>query len=304
MWKDLFEQYLDVEGADGAMSSITVKNYQCGLRMYLRFCDETGVDVVQADKSDIKMYRKWSIRAGKSRATIYYRLVVVRRFYEALIWSGQRQNNPALGIKAPRADRAREDQIQFMTLEQMKAVIKSTCNTLAGARDKVAIVLMGVHGMRSGEVRSMNVRDLEWANKRVLVSGKSGERYIYLRDDVLMMIRRYLSLRKRGGVTSDALLCNHQHGSVGTSLSRFGLSQAIDRAYVRAGVPFSGQHVLRHSAATIALSNGATVEQVQAMLGHKSLDTTSVYVHAIDRERNNPSQFIDVSLEEPDFAHE
>jgi site-specific recombinase XerD len=57
------------------------------------------------------------------------------------------------------------------------------------------------------------------------------------------------------------------------------VSAIVARAIARAGVetPFRGAHVLRHSAATEMLRQGATLQQVGAVLRHRYLDTTALY---------------------------
>jgi integrase/recombinase XerD len=53
---------------------------------------------------------------------------------------------------------------------------------------------------------------------------------------------------------------------------------------------------LRHTSATLALASGASLEQVREMLGHTNLAVTSIYVHAVNREANDPAQLIGVDL--------
>jgi len=57
------------------------------------------------------------------------------------------------------------------------------------------------------------------------------------------------------------------------------VSAIVARAIARSGVeaPFRGAHVLRHSAATGMLRQGATLQQVGAVLRHQYLDTTAHY---------------------------
>lgn len=51
-------------------------------------------------------------------------------------------------------------------------------------------------------------------------------------------------------------------------------------------------HSLRHTAATLAIRNGATLEQVQSMMGHSNIATTSVYLHDIERFTNPAERYI------------
>ena len=46
-------------------------------------------------------------------------------------------------------------------------------------------------------------------------------------------------------------------------------------------------HSLRHTAATLNLLNGATLEETQQLLGHASITTTQIYAHALERANNN-----------------
>ena len=57
---------------------------------------------------------------------------------------------------------------------------------------------------------------------------------------------------------------------------------AMRRAYARAEFPSecTGTHILRHTAATSMLSNGATLKQIPDVLGHRCIDTTMVHTKA------------------------
>ena len=46
-------------------------------------------------------------------------------------------------------------------------------------------------------------------------------------------------------------------------------------------------HSLRHTAATLMLVNGASITETQQILGHKNINTTMIYSHALDRAKNN-----------------
>jgi len=52
---------------------------------------------------------------------------------------------------------------------------------------------------------------------------------------------------------------------------------AIRRAFERAGLPWSGTHILRHTAATRMVQGGASLKEVADVLGHRSIDTTLIY---------------------------
>ncbi len=52
---------------------------------------------------------------------------------------------------------------------------------------------------------------------------------------------------------------------------------AVRRAYTRAGLAWSGTHILRHTAATRMLQGGASIKAIADVLRHRSIDTTMIY---------------------------
>jgi site-specific recombinase XerD len=52
-------------------------------------------------------------------------------------------------------------------------------------------------------------------------------------------------------------------------------------------------HSLRHTCATLALKNGATIQEVQMLLRHKSLNTTTIYAHNLDRISSDTEYIVD-----------
>lgn len=69
-------------------------------------------------------------------------------------------------------------------------------------------------------------------------------------------------------------------GCVGNSID-----VAFARAVERAGIPKCRLHDLRHTAATLALKNGANLKEVQEFLGHSNISTTAnIYAH-VDMEQ-------------------
>ena len=55
-------------------------------------------------------------------------------------------------------------------------------------------------------------------------------------------------------------------------------------------------HSLRHTAATLALKNGASLDEVQQLLGHKNINITMVYLHTLERVNNTSSDRITAAI--------
>jgi integrase/recombinase XerD len=128
------------------------------------------------------------------------------------------------------------------------------------------------------------------------VNGKTGQRWVYIRQDAYQWLQQYLAAREEAGIHSEHLVCAHHGPWKGHKYARNSFEQLVNRLFKQAGINHSGVHCLRHTAATLAIENGSPIEQVRALLGHASLLTTSIYVHALNKRENNPAALIPVTL--------
>jgi site-specific recombinase XerD len=149
--------------------------------------------------------------------------------------------------------------------------------TAVGLRDRAAILLLARLGLRAGDILQMDVRDIDWTHATIHVSGKSRcEAKLPLTQEVGDAILEYLR-KGRPPVQGTRLFVRML--APWAPLQTSSVSGMVARAIARAGVeaPFRGAHVLRHSAATEMLRQGATLQQVGAVLRHRYLDTTAHY---------------------------
>jgi integrase/recombinase XerD len=144
-------------------------------------------------------------------------------------------------------------------------------------RDRAVLLLLARLGLRASEVAQLKVADIDWRHGSLTVCGKG---------------RRQASLPLPQEV-GDAIVLYLQHGrpslrvqEVFTSalapfrpLSRAAVTHIVRSALRRAGVkaPVNGAHLLRHSAATAMLRQGASLAGVGAVLRHRSTSTTAHY---------------------------
>jgi site-specific recombinase XerD len=149
--------------------------------------------------------------------------------------------------------------------------------TAVGLRDRAAVLLLARLGLRAGDIVKMDLSDFDWVSASVRVSGKSHyEVKLPITQEVGESILEYLR-RGRPPVQDSRLFVRML--APWKPLKVSAVSAIVERAIARAGVeaPFRGAHVLRHSAATEMLRQGATLEQVGTVLRHRYLDTTAHY---------------------------
>jgi len=255
-----------------------------------------------ATTTDVKAYRQALVSEGYKSASIAHKLVVLRRFYQAAVSSGLRADNPVAGVRPPRNKRAAED-LGFLSevdLAMLFRVVPKS-SEVKDLRDRAMLALMGLHGLRTVEIKRSNVEDLkEGETPALLVHGKNRDRVVYLRPDVVEALTSYL--KARGLVATDsegiplfAAVGNHAGGR---RISRRGLRKVVD-AYLRKAElkrPGLSNHALRHTSATLAYKYTQDLRAVQEMLGHADPKTTGRYAHVVDRAQNNPAAAVPVSL--------
>jgi integrase len=145
-----------------------------------------------------------------------------------------------------------------------------------GVMDRAWFLLMLHGGLRTGEVRRLRLGDLELDARRVRVEQSKGlkDRIVYLSQPALEALGAYLALRGPAN-TEHVFLFRHVPLTVTYCLERL-------HTYGRRCGLDATPHQLRHSCATLLLNAGAPVLAVQALLGHKFVDTTLGYARLYD----------------------
>jgi site-specific recombinase XerD len=150
--------------------------------------------------------------------------------------------------------------------------------TAIGARDRAVLLLLSRLGLRAGDVANLRWHDVDWHHATIEVTGKSQRAVrLPLPQDVGDALLRHLS-NASGAVRSDHVFLSSAP-PLGRALGSSGISCLATRAITRAGVkaPARGAHVMRHSAATSLLADGASLQSIGVLLRHRLLDTTTVY---------------------------
>jgi len=241
-------------------------------------------DALEALGTDPRLYRAESIRTfilsrtkGRSRSSAKEVTSVMRMFLRHLIAEGKCRTG--LDDAVPRLAMWRLSALpRYLPAVDIERVI-AACEreTAVGLRDRAAILLLARLGLRAGDIVKMDLSDFDWVSASVRVSGKSHyEVKLPITQEVGEAILEYLR-RGRPPVQDSRLFVRVL--APWKSLKVSSVSAIVERAIARAGVeaPFRGAHVLRHSAATEMLRQGATLEQVGTVLRHQYLDTTAHY---------------------------
>ncbi len=178
-------------------------------------------------------------------------------------------------------------EVDFLNRAESEALLRAPDQTSwVGRRDYCLLLVALQTGMRSSEIialRHADVRLDDGAHVRCHGKGRK-ERSIPLRRDSVAALDAWF--KERGGEPCDPVFPN-QRGRPLTHDS-FAYLLARNLAAARSGCPSLGSkrvtpHTLRHSAAMDLLHNGVDRATIALWLGHESVETTYIYLHA-DRE--------------------
>ncbi len=164
----------------------------------------------------------------------------------------------------------------FISSEDVQRIIDAADpTTRSGRRDRAMLLLMARLGLRAGDVAALAMSDIDWEDATVAVKGKARRTCrLPLPQDVGDAILAWLE-NGRPRHDSDYVFLT-LYAPV-RPLDHSAPSAMAARAAKRAGVPVTGSHVLRHSAATTLLNQGTSLPAIGALLRHAILDTTKVY---------------------------
>jgi site-specific recombinase XerD len=296
-----------VDVANGEASKDTIHTYRNEVELWVAWCIEQGFDPATVTSTHVKRYRQAMIEAGYKPGTIRWKLIIVRRFYDAAMNAGLRPDNPAAGVKSPRMRYATED-FKYLCdeeLDKFLSVVPDPNQATGGEkvrrlRNFLMLDMMALHGLRTIEVRRANVEDLTAKGEHValLARGKIRDRVVYLRPDTAEHLREYLRLR--GEVAADAdgtplfsTSIRHRH-----RLTRECIRAHTVKFLQRAGLkrPGISNHALRHTAATLGYLHTGDLRAVQELLGHADPRMTARYTHVVDMAKKNPALFIPVKV--------
>ena len=275
----------------------TRDTYRKALRQYVAWLDGEGVELDQTTKAHVMAYKR-HLQDTRSANTCYSYLVAVRSLY---VWLNGRTGYPnvAEGIKAKRP---RQTSKGALSISQARDLITAPAEGEQGLRDYAMVTLMLRRGLRTIEVSRANVEDMraEYGVMVLYVQGKkrtAKDDFIVLGDECERAIRAYL--KERGSVRpGEPLFAATGNRNRGGRMTTRSISRIAKQAMREQGIdaPHLTAHSLRHTAVTLALVGGATVQEVQAMARHANIDTTLIYAHNLDRAKAVAEHRIDAVL--------
>lgn len=269
----------------------TIAGYRDTFRLLLRFASEqTGKAPTKltVDDLDCTLIGNFLMHvetercnSARSRNT---RLAAIRSFFRFVAMTEPAYMLHCQKILAMPGKRYVRRTVEFLSRAEMEALLAAPdLSVWAGRRDHVVLMVALQTGLRASEIVGLRCCDVViGTGAYIRCEGKGRkQRCTPLRKETVKVLKAWL--KERGGADSDPLFPTNR----GTRMSRDALEGIVRRHALSASrscPSLAGKrvspHVLRHSTAMDLLHHGVDQTVIALWLGHESVETTQVYVHA------------------------
>lgn len=265
----------------------TVQTYSRAIKQFFVYTGENSI--ARPQREDIVAYRDY-LKLEHKPTTVQSYLAAVKLFFQ---WTEREGLYPNVADRVKGAKLDTEHKKDYLTSKQTLKLLEGIDRTsLKGLRDYAILSLMVTTGLRTISIVRANIADIRTAGDAVALyyQGKGHEEkadYVKLAEPVEEAIRAYL--RARGATDGkEPLFASIAHRNGGGRMTTRSISRVAKENLIAAGLNSDRltAHSLRHTAATLNLLNGGTVEETQQLLGHANINTTLIYSHALERAKN------------------
>ena len=262
----------------------TLAMHRRALAQFHTFLEARGADGLRPQPADLVAWITTRLEAQISRTTIRGQLCVLRTFYSYVKQFGH-GGGTALELLPEMICEAAAEQHYLTVAECRRLLDVFDSADPIGQRNRMMVALLWSTGLRTAELCALKWRDLDLEDASLLVRrGKNRrQRLVFLNDGVLADLRRYREIsRPQGGPTP---VLTAMRGSVWPERRRLSITAGAVCAVFQTHAPKAGLEcpvcpkTMRHTFATHMYERGASVADIQEMMGHSTDTETCIYIH-------------------------
>lgn len=291
VWEDndtiIIQKYFLAKAVQG-LSPRSLAFYKSVLSV---FFNTVGKHVKDISVDDVRLYIAHKKVQGCTDKTLNNIRRTLSSFYSWCAEEDLVETNPMRKVKMIKEKFKPEKALTELQMEEIR-------NLQLTLRERAIIEFLYATGCRISEATALNIHDINFEAGSVEVLGKGNKtRMVYLTPRALVSLKNYLNSRSD---ECEALFVHDPEGSGGIAkylyrdkeigrISPDGIRGLFKKWSKKLGYRIH-PHLLRKTVATAALKNGMPIEQVQKMLGHKDITTTTIYAQTVDSEVQSAHQ--------------
>ena len=274
--KEHFEDYLRHKWRLNHKLS-TLQGSFTSVRLFLEFYGKSGKrELAEMERADLEAFIEHAQDRGLRISTVRTRLACLIAFLHFLM---EQDLIPLSLLKR----RIKLKLPEVLPRAMHPADVRKLLSVIDDLRDRALILLLLRTGMRIGEALGLRLNDLDIQERKVhLFQGEKNSmgRVVYLSDDVLLALKRWL---RRRDPNQEFVFYGHGNKPLCYSTGRSRFVKYIQKA----GLEEKGYtvHCLRHTFASELLNAGMRLECLQQLLGHQDIEVTRRYARLTDRTR-------------------
>ena len=275
-WEEISRRYRIYIKLEKRLSENTVESYMHDLEQFAHFIMRMwDVPPRKVEPQMIERYMAWLFDQGREKSSQARALSGLKSFFNYLLLTEVIETSPMEFIHSPKFGRHLPDVLTTAEIDRIIGAID--CSTPKGIRDSAMLEVLYSCGLRVSELVSLRLGALFFGEGYIRVIGKGDkQRLVPISDTARNKIYAYLDCREGARKDEEILFLNNR----GKQLTRVMVFTIIRQAVQRAGIDKRvSPHTFRHSFATHLLEGGASIRQVQEMLGHENIVTTEIYTH-------------------------
>lgn len=259
-------------------SSNTVSSYSFDICDFTKFIRGLGKIFKDIKVDDVKSWILDLTERQIGKRSIKRKMSSLKSFYAWMYLQKKVDSDPFEYVHSPKATHALPDFFSEKEIDTLLTANEKRTDKLKD-RDQALLMLMFASGLRASEVVNLTFNQVDFDNRIMKVSGKGNkDRLVPFTNSAKKAMLNYIN-----GLRKDLLKEDTKYiflNSQGNKMTVRGLEYILDEIEAKTGLYGKiHPHMLRHSFATKMLNRGADLRTIQELLGHSSIETTSIYTH-------------------------
>lgn len=276
------DKYLEYLKVIKKYSEKTILSYSNDLIEYNEFLGNNFSNILDIDYELVTKYLKYLYEREINKNSISRKLSSVRGLYNYLVKEDIMTTNYFREVSNPKKELYLPKFLKNEESMQIFSICKE--DNKVNQRDTLIIELLYATGLRVSELVKIKISDINREDKTIKVLGKGGkERIVIYNNHTKKAMDIYLSdgYHEFNKKNSGYLILNKD----GDHLSERYVRNIINKLVKDSGLDIKiSPHTLRHTFATDMLEGGSDLMTVKELLGHESLNTTSIYTHVTNEQ--------------------
>ena len=267
MYLDKFRNYLEFEKK---YSILTVNAYVKDLKEFIDYLESLGISFNK--NIDYTFIRNWIVFLSKNKISpnsVNRKVSSLKAYFKFLININEIKKSPLRNHTSLRTKSKVVNPFNEFEMEEVFKLLKSSDKKLS--RDSLIIDVFYSTGLRRAELINLKKSDLYFEDQVIKVLGKRNkERLVPMLPGLVKKLKIYSNNLKE-----NSFLFKSKNGK---KISPSTIYRVVNK-YLRniSTKTKISPHVLRHTFATHLLNNGADINSIKEILGHKSLASTQIY---------------------------